>query len=89
MQAVKCTLRYLKGTTYIQLVYHGVKSCALDGYSNVDYVGNFDARKSVTRYAFTIGNFLVSWMAILQPPVTLSTIEAEYMALADATKEEI
>jgi len=43
----------------------------------------------VTGYAFTIGNSLVSWKATLQPIVALSTIEGEYMALAEAMKEEI
>jgi len=43
----------------------------------------------MTRYAFTIGNSLVSWKTSLQPTLALSTTEAEYMALAEATKEGI
>ena len=43
----------------------------------------------MTRYVFMIDNFLVNWKATLQPIVALSTIEAEYMALAKAVKEGI
>ena len=35
------------------------------------------------------GGSVVSWKAILQPTVTLSTTEAEYMALTEAAKEGI
>ena len=40
-------------------------------------------------YVFTLGGSVVSWKATLQPSVTLSTIKAEYMALAVEAKEGI
>ena len=75
------------GTTYIGLIYHGDMSYALVGYSNSNYAIDLDAKRYVIGYAFTIGNSLFSWKATLQPIVTLSTIEAEYMALAEATNK--
>ena len=69
--AVKRILRYLKGTPDIGLVYRGDNSCSLTGYSDFDFVADLDARRSVTGYAFTIGNSLVSWKATLQPTVAL------------------
>jgi ribonuclease HI len=36
---------------------------------------------------FTVGSCAVSWKAVLQPVVALSTTEAEYMAIAEACKE--
>ena len=58
---MKHIFRYLKGTTDIELIYHGDLSCAFVGYSYSDYVANLDARRFVTGYTFTIGNSLVSW----------------------------
>ena len=83
---MKHIFRYLKGTTDIELIYHGDLSCAFVGYSYSDYVANLDARRFVTGYTFTIGNSLVSWKATLQPTLALSTTEVEYMALAEANK---
>ncbi|OAE35676.1 hypothetical protein AXG93_1154s1300 [Marchantia polymorpha subsp. ruderalis] len=54
-----------------------------------DYVGDVDSRRSMTSYVFTLGGSVVSWKATLQPTVTLSTTEAEYMALIEAAKEGI
>ena len=71
-QAIKQIFMYLKGTTDIGLIYQGDTSCALVGYLDFDYVANLDARQSVTCYAFTIGNSLVSWKATLHLIVSLS-----------------
>jgi len=46
-------------------------------------------RRSLTGYAYTLGGYLVSWKATLQPSVALSTTEAEYMVLTEAAKERI
>ncbi|GAA0162318.1 hypothetical protein LIER_18435 [Lithospermum erythrorhizon] len=43
----------------------------------------------MTSYVFTLGGSVVSWRATLQSTVTLSTTEAEYMALTEAAKEGI
>ena len=43
----------------------------------------------MTGYVFTLGGSVVSWKATLWPTITLSTTEAEYMALTEAAKEGI
>ena len=43
----------------------------------------------MTRYVFNLGGFVVSWKSKLQSLVTLSTIEAKYMALTSEAKESI
>uniref|UniRef100_A0A3Q7IN47 Reverse transcriptase Ty1/copia-type domain-containing protein n=1 Tax=Solanum lycopersicum TaxID=4081 RepID=A0A3Q7IN47_SOLLC len=63
--------------------------CLVTGYSDSDYAGDVDTRRSMTGYVFTLGGSVVSWKATLQPTVTLSTTEAEYMALTEAAKEGI
>ncbi|XP_071939680.1 secreted RxLR effector protein 161-like [Coffea arabica] len=87
--AVKRIFRYLRGTSDVGLIYRGDTECLVTGYSNSDYAGDVDSRMSMTDYVFNLGCFVVSWKATLQPTVTLSTTEAEYMALTEAAKEGI
>uniref|UniRef100_A0A3Q7GSI5 Reverse transcriptase Ty1/copia-type domain-containing protein n=1 Tax=Solanum lycopersicum TaxID=4081 RepID=A0A3Q7GSI5_SOLLC len=63
--------------------------CLVTGYSDSDYAGDVDTRRSMAGYVFTLGGSVISWKATLQPTVTLSTTEAEYMALTEAAKEGI
>ena len=88
-QAVKRIFRYLKGTSDLGLIYRGDIQCLVTGYSDSDYAGDVDSRRSMTGYVFTLGGSVVSWKATLQPTVSLSTTEAEYMALTEAAKEGI
>nr|KYP47130.1 Retrovirus-related Pol polyprotein from transposon TNT 1-94 [Cajanus cajan] len=88
-KAVKRIFWYLRGTLDIGLIYGTCTNCHLAGYSDADYAADLDGRKSITGYAFTLRNCLVSWKATLQPSVALSTTEAEYMALTEAAKEGI
>jgi len=51
--------------------------------------GDRDNNRRTTRYAFTIGETYVSWVSKLQSVVSLSTMEAEYVAATKASKEMI
>uniref|UniRef100_A0A3Q7J734 Reverse transcriptase Ty1/copia-type domain-containing protein n=1 Tax=Solanum lycopersicum TaxID=4081 RepID=A0A3Q7J734_SOLLC len=88
-QAVKRIFPDLRGTSDVGLIYGGDTQCLVTGYSDSDYAGDVDTRRSMTGYVFTLGGSVVSWKATLQPTVTLSTTEAEYMALTEAAKEGI
>jgi hypothetical protein len=61
----------------------------LIGYVDSDFAADLDKRRSFTGYVFTVGDCAVSWRATLQPVVTQSTTEAEYMAIAKAYKESV
>ncbi|GJX33996.1 hypothetical protein Tco_0245553 [Tanacetum coccineum] len=87
--AVKCIFRYLKGTSDVGLNYGGEREYLVAGYSYSDYDADLDARRLLTSYVFTIGNFVVSWKDTLQPSIALSTTEAEYIALTEPAKEGI
>ena len=87
--AVKRVLRYLKGTVNLGLSYHSCEALTLNGYSDADWAGELDTRKSTSGYIFMINNVAVSWRSKLQSCVALSTAEAEYMALASAAQEAI
>ena len=59
------------------------------GYSDADYAGDPDTRKSTSGYVFMLGGGAVSWSSKLQPVVAMSTTEAEYIAVATAAKEAL
>jgi hypothetical protein len=59
----------------------------LIGYSDSDWGGDLDTRRSTSGYYFSINNNPISWASKLQKSVALSSCEAEYIALKEATKE--
>ena len=61
----------------------------LVGYVDSDYAGDLDKRRSLTGYVFTFSDCAISWKAVLQSTVALSTTEAEYMAAAEGVKEAL
>ncbi|XP_045831137.1 uncharacterized mitochondrial protein AtMg00810-like [Trifolium pratense] len=89
MAAVKRILRYLKGTTSYGLWYERGKGEELVGWSDSDYAGDIDDRRSTFGYVFMIGTKAVSWSSKMQPIVTLSTTEAEFIAAASSACQGI
>ena len=90
--AVKRVLRYLKATCDYKLTYGPNRSAngpGLFGFCDADWGNSVDDRKSVTGYAFIMYGGAVSWNTRKQPTVALSSMEAEYMAATEATKEAI
>ena len=51
--------------------------------------GDRDSSRSTTGYVFTVGGTVVSWISRLQRVVALSSAEAEYVSLIEASKEMI
>jgi hypothetical protein len=82
----KRVLRYLKGSINHGL-YFGKGSLHLNAYSDSDWAGNPDEKRSTTGYALFLGPCLVSWCAKKQPVVSKSSTKAEYRSLAFATAE--
>src|SRR2546423_14727634 len=86
LAAAKRVLRYLKGTVELGIVYSAPPGEA-SAFSDADWAGDRETRKSRTGYVVMLNNGAVSWRSSLQPTVALSTTEAEYMALTEVTKE--
>ena len=59
----------------------------LVGCTNADMAGDVDSRKSTYDYLITFSGGAVSWQSRLQICVALSTIEAEYIAIVETSKE--
>ena len=82
-------MRYLKGTLSLGLLYRKDGSSDCVGYSDADWAGDTDDRKSTSGYMFQISGAVISWRSKKQTSVALSTAEAEYMALASAAQDAI
>jgi hypothetical protein len=66
----------------------------IKGYCDSDWANDINNRRSTTGYIFSLSGDLgltnpISWNSQLQKSVALSSCEAEYMALKEATKEAI
>ena len=85
--AVKRILRYINGTLDLGLLYSNEESVNLVGFSDADWAGDQNDRKSTSGYIFQLSNGAVSWRSKKQSCVALSTAEAEYMALSSAFQE--
>jgi hypothetical protein len=86
--AIQRFFRYLVGTTSLGITYGGSPTSEpLMGYSDADFAGDMDHRKSTSSFVFRLGNGPVAWKSRRQRTVTLSSIEAEYAALTEAIWE--
>lgn len=81
-------LRYVCGTVNLKLVYDKHKDAdILHGYTDSDWANDKNDRKSVSGYVFKIFGNTVSWGSRKQATVSLSSTEAEYIALAQGICE--
>ena len=86
--AAKRILRYLRGTLDLGLMFEKTEK-PLKGFVDADWGGCLTDRKSYTGYIYILANSAISWEAKKQCSVALSSTEAEYMSLSQATKEAI
>lgn len=87
--AAKRILRYLEGTTELGIFYKKGDRKDLIAYTDSDFVGDLDDRKSTSGYVLLLGSGAVSWMSKKQPVVILSTTEAEYIADASCACQSV
>ncbi|GJW42480.1 putative ribonuclease H-like domain-containing protein [Tanacetum coccineum] len=80
--AVKRIFKYLKGKPTLGLWYSRDSPFELVAYTDRDYAGATQDRKSTTRGCQFLGNRLISWQCKKQTVVATSTTEAEYVAAA-------
>jgi hypothetical protein len=79
VHVVKRIFRYLQGTIDFVLWYPKDIDITLRAYTDADWAGSVDDRKSTSGGAFFLGNYLVSWLKKKQTSISLSTTEAEYI----------
>jgi hypothetical protein len=88
MKSVKRFFRYIKGTITMGLAFRGGIQ-PLSGYTDFDWAGCHDTRRSTSGYVFSLGSAAISRSSKRQPTVSLSSYEAEYIGQTNATKEAI
>ena len=79
-QAGKRILRYIAGTMNHGILYSTSNDLQLVGYTDSDFAGNTEDRRSTSGYAFHLGTGVIAWASKKQSIVTLSSAEAEYVA---------
>ncbi|GAA5914055.1 Ty1/Copia family ribonuclease HI [Sporobolomyces salmoneus] len=89
--AVVHVLRYLKGTLDYGLEFNPDNSplTGFKAYSDSDWGACPTTSRSTMGYTFILANGAVAWSSKLQPRVTGSSSEAEYIGLSHASKEAV
>ena len=85
---VKHILKYLRRTRDYMLVYSS-GSLETISYTDSDFQGDIDSRKSTYGYVFTLNGGAICWRSVKQTCVADSTNEAEYVAAFEAAKEAV
>jgi histone deacetylase 1/2 len=85
--AVKRILRYVRGTLHLGLKIRKSPSTLVSAFTDADWAGCPDDRRSTGGFVVFFGSNLISSTARKQATVSRSSIEAEYKAMANATAE--
>jgi hypothetical protein len=87
LTAMKRILRYLRGTPNYGLLLRRSGSTDLTVYTDANWAGCPDTRRSTSDYTVFLGDNLVSWSAKRQTVISCSSAEAEYRAVANGVAE--
>ncbi|XP_060670003.1 retrovirus-related Pol polyprotein from transposon RE1 isoform X5 [Ziziphus jujuba] len=87
LAAVKRIIRYLIGTPSRGIFYKAHSSLILQAYSDADWAGCPDTRRSTTGWCMYLGDALISWKCQKQRKLSKSSIESEYRAMSSACSE--
>jgi hypothetical protein len=88
-KAAKRVMRYLQGTKDYGLTYRYTDHLEVVGYSDSDFAGCVDSRKSTSGYIFLLAEGAISWRSAKQTIVATSTMEAEFIACYEATTQAL
>jgi hypothetical protein len=84
---LKRILRNVKGTTSLGVQLRAITSPTIFAYSDADWAGCPDTRRSTSGFCVFLGSSLISWSSKRQTTVSRSSAEAEYRAIANAVSE--
>lgn len=84
---LKRILRYLKGTLSLGINHCGNTDLTLRAYSDSDWAGCKDTRRSTGGFCTFLGRNIISWSAKRHPTVSRSSTETEYRTMSYAAEE--
>jgi len=87
LAALKRILRYIRGTLHLGLELRPSSVEDITAYSDADWAGCPNTRKSTSGYAVFLGDNLISWSSKRQSTISRSSAEAEYRAVDNAVAE--
>jgi hypothetical protein len=87
LTAVKHIIRYVNTTVNYGICFSRETNLVLAGYSDADWAGNANDRKSTSGGCFYVGTNLVARMSQKQASISLSTAEAEYIAVGSCCNQ--
>ncbi|XP_061348346.1 secreted RxLR effector protein 161-like [Gastrolobium bilobum] len=97
-KVAKKVIRYLQGTKDYMLMFRRTDNLEVIGYSNSDYAGCIDSRKSTSGYIFKLASGDVSWRSVKHTLTATSTMEADgsrskhidikYLAIREHVKDK-
>ncbi|KAK4360865.1 hypothetical protein RND71_019817 [Anisodus tanguticus] len=87
MNAIKRIIRYIQGTLDYGLHLYPSSTSTLVSYTDADWGGCPDTRRSTSGYCMFLGNNLVSRSAKRQATLSRSSAEAEYRGVANVVSE--
>ncbi|CAL1409757.1 unnamed protein product [Linum trigynum] len=82
-------LRYLQGTRDVGMFFPSTGNPILRAYSDSDFAGCIDTRRSTTGWCVQFAGSFISWRCKKQDKVSKSSTEAEYRAMSDVSSELI
>nr|GEY29379.1 ribonuclease H-like domain-containing protein [Tanacetum cinerariifolium] len=85
--ALKCILRYVRGTVDFGLQLYVSATTSLVGYTDADWVGCPSTRRSTLGYCVFLGDNLLSWSTKRQHTISRSSAKAEYEGVANVVAE--
>ncbi|RVW42881.1 Retrovirus-related Pol polyprotein from transposon TNT 1-94 [Vitis vinifera] len=85
----KRVMRYLQRTKDYMLTYRRSSHLEIVGYSDSDFAGCLDSRRSTSGYIFMLAGGAVSWKSVKQTLIASSTMEAEFIACYEASNHGI
>ncbi|KAL7102197.1 hypothetical protein ACP275_08G104400 [Erythranthe tilingii] len=88
-KAAKKVMRYLQGTKDYMLTYRRSDQLEVIGYSDSDFAGCLDSRKSTSGFVFLLAGGAISWKSVKQSIIASSTMEAEFVACFEASSHAL
>nr|CAN66083.1 hypothetical protein VITISV_028833 [Vitis vinifera] len=88
-RAAKRVMRYLQRTKEYMFTYRRLDQLEFIGYSDSDFAGCQDSRRSTSGYIYLLAGGAISWRSAKQTLVTSSTMEAEFVACYEASNQGI